>query len=115
MELACSEIGRVRVLAVRGRIDHASAANFQQTLAPHLTLCSAEGCALVLNFGGVEYVSSVGLRVLMLAAKQVKAQNGRIVIAALTPLVSEVFQISRFDLVFSMYDTVESALAALTP
>ena len=64
---------------------------------------------LLRDFAGVEYVSSVGLRVLMLTAKQVKAQNGRIAIAALTPLVSEVFQISRFDLIFSVFDTLDSA------
>ena len=68
---------------------------------------------LLRGFAGVEYVSSVGLRVLMLAAKQVTAQNGRIVIAALTPVVSEVFQISRFDLIFSVFDTLDSALVAL--
>lgn len=68
---------------------------------------------LLRDFAGVEYVSSVGLRVLMLAAKQVKAQNGRIAIAALTPLVSEVFQISRFDLVFSVFDTLDLALVTL--
>ena len=68
---------------------------------------------LLRGFAGVEYVSSVGLRVLMLAAKQVKAQNGRIAIAALTPLVSEVFQISRFDLVFSVFDTLDLALVTL--
>ena len=68
---------------------------------------------LLRDFAGVEYVSSVGLRVLMLAAKQVKAQNGRIVIAALTQVVSEVFQISRFDLVFSVFDTLDLALVTL--
>ena len=68
---------------------------------------------LLRDFAGVEYVSSVGLRVLMLTAKQVKAQNGRIVIAALTQVVSEVFQISRFDLIFSVFDTLDSALVAL--
>ena len=68
---------------------------------------------LLRGFAGVEYVSSVGLRVLMLAAKQVTAQNGRIVIAALTPVVFEVFQISRFDLIFSVFDTLDSALVAL--
>ena len=113
MDLVCSEIGAVRVLAVQGRIDHAAAAGFQEALAPYLSACGPEGYALLLDFAGVEYVSSVGLRVLMLAAKQVKAQNGRIAIAALTPLVSEVFQISRFDLVFSVFDTLDLALVTL--
>jgi anti-sigma B factor antagonist len=114
MELTCRDIGAVRVLSVEGRIDHARAADFQQALAPHLDDCNAQGEALVLDFGAVDYVSSIGLRALMLAAKQVKAQNGRIAIAALSPVVSEVFQISRFNLVFNVYDSVEAAAAELT-
>lgn len=113
MELTCRDIGAVRVLSVEGRIDHARAADFQQALTPHLNDCSAEGHALVLDFGAVDYVSSIGLRALMLAAKQVKAQNGRIAIAALSPVVSEVFQISRFNLVFAIYDSVDAAAAEL--
>ena len=113
MELTFHTIGPVRVLVVEGRIDHARAADFQQALAPHLNQCSAEGSPLVLDFGAVDYVSSIGLRALMLAAKQVKAQNGRIAIAALSPLVSEVFQISRFNLVFNVFATSEAAAAEL--
>lgn len=113
MELTCRDIGAVRVLSVEGRIDHSRAADFQQALAPHLNECNAEGRALVLDFGAVDYVSSIGLRALMLAAKQVKAQNGRIAIAALSPVVSEVFQISRFNLVFNVFDSVENAAAEL--
>ena len=113
MDLVCSEIGAVRVLAVQGRIDHAAAAGFQETLAPYLSACGPEGYALLLDLAGVEYVSSVGLRVLMLTAKQVKAQNGRIVIAALTQVVSEVFQISRFDLVLRVFASCEAAAAEL--
>ncbi len=60
----------------------------------------------------VDYISSVGLRVFMVAAKQAEAQAGRIVIAGLTPMVREVFEISRFDLLFRIFDSVEQALAA---
>lgn len=82
-------------------------------MAAHLAECRGDRNSLVLDFGGVDYVSSVGLRALMLAAKQVKAQSGRIAIAALTPMVAEVFQISRFNLVFSTFETVEGAVAGL--
>jgi anti-anti-sigma regulatory factor len=51
----------------------------------------------------------------MLAAKQAKAQNSRIVIAAMQPVVSEIFQIARFNLVFEAYPKVRDALAALSP
>ena len=114
MELVCRVLGTVRVLVVQGRIDHASAAGFQQGLVPYLDACKAQGSPLVLDFGGVDYVSSIGLRALMLAAKQVKAQGGKIAIAALTPIVLEVFQISRFNLVFNVFNTAEAAAAELS-
>jgi len=64
---------------------------------------------MVLDLSAVEYISSVGLRVLMLAARQVKAQEGQIAIAALQPVVREVFEISRFDLVFKVFADIEAA------
>ena len=68
---------------------------------------------VVLDFSNVVYISSVGLRVLLLAAKQVKAQQGRIAIAALTPIVAEVFQVSHFNLVLKVFADVAAAAAEL--
>lgn len=99
----------VKVVAPAGRIDHASADAFQAALEPHLAQCGETAPALVIDMSKVDYISSVGLRVLMVAAKQVKKQNGCIAVAALTPLVKEVFEISRFNLVFDLFDSVEAA------
>jgi len=111
MNLNSTRQGNYLILAPQGRIDHASATDFSIALEPHLAECKAGGISLVLDFGGVEYISSVGLRALMLAARQVKAQNGQIAIAALTPMVKEVFEISRFNLVYKVYDNVDAAVA----
>ena len=106
---------RLTVLEANGRIDQTHAAAFQEQLQPYLNVCAAGTAAILLDFSGVDYISSVGLRVLMLAAKQVKAQGGRIGIAALTPIVAEVFQISRFNLVIRVYDSVEAGRTELAP
>ena len=113
MEIATSQDDSIRVLKLTGRLDQASADNFHQALIPHLNDCSANGKPLLLDFSGVEYISSVGLRVMILAAKQVKAQNGRVAIANLTPIVAEVFQIGRFNLVFQVFQNIEDALKFL--
>lgn len=102
------------LIAPDGRIDHASADAFATALAPHLAQCNANSLPLILDFSGVEYISSVGLRVLVLTARQIKAQGGRIAIAALSPMVQEVFKISRFDLVYDVYDSVETAMTAVS-
>jgi anti-sigma B factor antagonist/stage II sporulation protein AA (anti-sigma F factor antagonist) len=93
------------------RIDHANAEEFKTALKPHLDRCTAHGPRLVLDFSRVEYISSVGLRVLMLAARQVKAQGGSVVLAALQDVVREIFTISRFNLVIECFPEVCDALA----
>ena len=115
MHLTERRIGNVLVLAVSGRIDHASAEGFKAALQPHLAQCKAGGDVIVLDFSGVEYISSVGLRVLMLAAKQTKSQGGAIAVAALQPVVKEIFEISKFTLVIPCFVGVRDALAELSP
>lgn len=115
MELSSRQLGSARVLDVHGRLDHAQAKTFEAALAPHLSACTSDGLPLVLDFSQVVYISSVGLRVLLLAAKQVKAQQGKIVVAALTPIVTEVFQVSHFNLVLQVFPDVAAAVAHVAP
>ena len=111
MDLASARHGDTLVLSPRGRIDHASADAFKTVLAPFLA-AAGPGQPLVLDLGAVDYIASIGLRVLMLASRQVRAQGGTIAVAALQPLVREIFEISKFTLVFPCYPTVGDALAA---
>lgn len=113
MELISCSRDNVRIALARGRIDHAHADAFEAALAPYLLDCRAGVEALVIDFSRVTYISSVGLRVLLLAAKQVKEQKGRLALAALSPEVAEVFQISRFNVVLRVFDSVEAAVAGV--
>jgi anti-anti-sigma factor len=112
MELSSARHGDVVVLSPRGRIDHASAEAFKTALAPYLSR-SGPGHPLVLDLARTDYIASVGLRVLMLASRQVRAQGGTIAVAALAPLVREIFEISKFTLVFPCFASVADALADL--
>ena len=111
MQLTVSAQRGAVVVAPAGRIDHASAEAFAAALKPHLDRCKAGADALIVDMSGVDYISSVGLRALMVAAKQAEAQAGRIAVAALSPMVREVFEISRFDMVFRVYGSLDEALA----
>ena len=115
MDLAPRRFADTVVLAPAGRIDHATAESFREALAGPLAACATGGDRLVLDLGGVEYIASVGLRALMMARKQVKAQGGTLVVAAMQPVVREIFDISRFTMVFDTYPTVREALAAISP
>src|SRR5213593_1812045 len=103
------------VLSPVGRIDHATSEDFKIALAPYMTRCAEGQDRVVLDFAGVEYISSVGLRVLMLASKQAKAQRGALGIAALQPAVREIFDISRFTMVLDVFPSVREGLARLSP
>ena len=113
MEVSPRRHGNILILSTHGRIDHAHADAFKTAIDKHLVECKPGGVQVILDFGAVDYISSVGLRALMLAARQVKAQGGRIVIAALQPLVDEVFKISRFNLVYQVFHSVDDALAEM--
>ena len=112
MEISSARHGDAVVLSPRGRIDHASAEPFKAALGPYLAQ-SGPGRPLVLDLGAVDYIASVGLRVLMLASRQTRAQGGTIVVAALQPLVREIFEITKFTLVFPCFASVADALADL--
>lgn len=113
MKVSLRRHGNILILSPDGRIDHAHADAFKAALDNHLGECKSGDTRIILDFADVSYMSSVGLRMLMLAARQVKAQGGRIVIAALQPLVDEVFKISRFNLVYQVFHSVDAALAEL--
>ncbi len=71
--------------------------------------------ALILDLSGVDYISSAGLRALMIAFKAGKADGKGFGIAALQPLLLEIFTISRFNLVFPLFETVRQAVDKLAP
>jgi anti-anti-sigma factor len=97
------------ILKPVGRIDHGNAGLFQSQLSPHLDNCSSDGTRILLDFSDVEYISSVGLRVLMMAAKKLKPITAGISMTCLQPVVGEIFRISRFDYVLPVYDDRETA------
>jgi anti-anti-sigma factor len=115
MPLSHKTYGAARVLAPKGRLDHDNCEAFQADLRPHVEACSRDSTALVLDLSGLEYVSSAGLRCLMIAAREAKARAGRIVVAAMQPVVAEIFQISRFNLVLEVFPTLRDALGSISP
>jgi anti-sigma B factor antagonist len=114
MPLLNRNYGEARVVAPKGRLDHDNCESFRADIAPHLQACASAGEVLVLDLSGLEYVSSAGLRCLMLAAKEAGARGGRFKVAGMQPVVAEIFQISRFHLVFDVFPTLREALASVS-
>ena len=114
MEFSSLRFADVIVVAPVGRIDHATAEALQLKLEPLLVAAAGMGGALVLDLAKVEYVSSVGLRVVMMAAKHLKARKARIAAVALQPIVREIFEIARFNHVVELFPSLADALQELS-
>ena len=104
----------VLVATATGRIDFAGAQVLEGALAPAL---APDGPVrgIVIDLAGVDYISSVGLRVLMVAAKAMRARKASIAVASLQPVVAEIFEISRFHHVVDVRGSVRVAIAAVSP
>ncbi|MEO8487642.1 MAG: STAS domain-containing protein [Betaproteobacteria bacterium] len=104
----------VIVAAADGRIDFAGSQALETALKPALAPDSAVR-GVVVDLSNVDYISSVGLRVLMVAAKALRARKASIAVASLQPVVAEIFEISRFHHVVDVRRDVREAIGAISP
>ncbi len=87
--------GEILTLYVAGRIDTTNAKEFEEVIATELKNITG----LIMDFAELEYISSAGLRVLLIAIKQMKKQ-GSMKIVHSNEMVKEIFEVTGFaDLV----------------
>ena len=114
MNVSSRRFANADVLHVVGRLDQDTCVGFTADLMKHVEASAHDGGAIVLDLSALEYISSAGLRCFMLASRKAKSQHGRIFVAALQPMVAEIFEISHFNLVFQVFPSVPEALAAVS-
>lgn len=98
------------VLTITGRMDAVTAPEYEKALNERI---AAGESTFVIDFQGLEYISSAGLRALLATAKLLKTKNGQIRLANVLGTVREVFDISGFGSIFQIQDSVGAALADL--
>ena len=103
-----------RLVSVHGRIDHSNADRFQESLSAEAREVP-KGGGLVVDLAGIEFITSAGLRALLLAQRTVSAAGARLVICGVRGVVREVFRIARFDTLLSVADSPETAMAKVSP
>ena len=97
------------IIELTGRIDNATSADIETRINAAL---DGEPSALVLDFSGVTFVSSIGLRVLLLAAKRCRKQNARLALHSVSPQIVDLFGVSGLTRIFPVHDSRDAALAA---
>lgn len=109
MEIAKQEKDGIMKVSLTGRLD----ANFASEAEEELNRLADENVKLLINLEGLEYISSAGLRVLLVVAKKIRRNNGKMFLCCLSDNVSEVFEISGFAAIFDLAETETEAVRML--
>ncbi len=99
-DFPCELSGNVLVVTLVGRLDTNTSPQLEKLLAEKLEADPVKG--LVIDFEPTEYISSAGLRVLLMAAKKMKSGGGKLILCAMSEHVQEVFDIAGFTPVFNI-------------
>jgi anti-anti-sigma factor len=110
MELTEEVQGRVVVVTARGRLDGSTSQAFGARLEK---LAAGVEPRLLVDFSGVDFVSSAGLRVVLGVLKRVKAAHGKFVLCSVQPPVREVLDITGFTSMLDMQPSRTEAMVAL--
>ncbi|MES2495913.1 MAG: STAS domain-containing protein [Pseudomonadota bacterium] len=97
------------VISAVGRIDSTTAGALEAVLPGRVR----DNAVVVADLSGVPYVSSAGLRVLLIGAKAAKAAGHKLIITGVAPAVREVFDISGFTKIFTIAADVDAAIASI--
>lgn len=111
MTVENKKIGQVFVLSPVGRLDSETAPGLQDQIAGHIQ--SGE-TIMLLDLSALTYISSAGLRTILIAAKKLQELNGGFALCGLSEPVAEVFSVSGFDAILTIHADRATALEALS-
>ena len=107
MEVFNEKKNGITCLRVEGRLDASAAPTFEKAL---LSAIKEDSSKLIIDLADLAYISSAGLRALLVGAKEIKAKGGKMILAASNESVKKVFDISGFSSIFELQDSVDEAL-----
>ena len=110
MEVSTERQGDTLIAKAEGRVDGANAREFQAALDAAV---NDNERAVILDMENLSYISSAGLRVILLTAKTLQNQKAKFAVCALSGPIQEVFEISGFDKIITIHASQVDALNAL--
>ena len=109
--LQTDQIEGVLVISVTGRIDGLNAQKFHEDLDKEI---GGSGNPVVLDLEKLTYISSAGLRSILLIAKTLQDKNARFMLCSLSVPIREIFEIAGFDKIIDVIESRSDAIAAIT-
>jgi anti-anti-sigma factor len=111
MELQEERVGEAFVVTAKGRLDGASSSIFADRIGGLIT---DQKPKLLVDFAGVDFVTSAGLRAVLMVLKKVKAANGSFALCGVQDSVRDVLDISGFTAMLSIHPARSDGIAALS-
>ncbi|MFT5375790.1 MAG: anti-sigma B factor antagonist [Candidatus Latescibacterota bacterium] len=108
MEISIQDKGEAKVAVFEGNLDTNTASAAENKLNE---LIQGGASKILVDFGQLAYISSAGLRVLLVTTKKLKGSGGELRICGLNETVQEVFDISGFSTIFSVFASEDEALS----
>ena len=110
LEIVQSQQNDIAILSLQGRLDTKTSSSLETTL---VDLVEKSQKKLLLDLSALEFISSSGLRVLLMIAKRVKGMDGKMVLTSLKSNVQNVFEMAGFTMLFTILPSNEKAIEAL--
>lgn len=106
MQLSIDKDNELTVVTIEGRLDVDTADDAQADL---MSVLEGNPNHLLIDLGGLSYISSVGMRVLILAARQLSRDGLTLAVCNTNGHVKRVFEVGGFSSYLSMYDSLAAA------
>ena len=110
MEITEERRGDISILGIIGRLDSSSSKDLEEKM---LSLIASSQGKLVIDLSQLDYVSSAGLRVFLLAAKRMDGAKGKMILCSLKDTVKQVFDIAGFSSLLTLAASTEEAIKNL--
>ena len=107
MEVGIRKEERTLVLSISGRMDAVTAPEFDDLVKKQLERGESH---FILDLSDLEYISSAGLRSMLIHKKNLYVDEGVLVLCGLHDMVKEVFKVSGFNAIFTIFDSLEEAI-----
>ena len=111
MQIVHKEENGISFLAIKGRMDAAMAVETEKAVD---RILDGDNNRLLFDMGGLEYLSSYGLRIILRAAKKIKLKGGNIILCSLIDNIKEIFDVCGLGTNIPIADSVESGMKALS-
>jgi len=109
MEITEKKTDKCTVIGIAGRLDTTNYPVLERKLMELIDIGQVQ---LLINLSKMNYVSSSGLRILLMALKRISVARGKFALCSLQENIKEIFEISGFTNIFEIYDNEEAGLKA---